>query len=157
MFLRSSLFFRHILGHFFPPKYNLHHICERIRSIRYQKGKLNVIKRQKYHFVTRAHGICSLPSASRDIFLWKKVLAGVLLFSFVWLRNFYIFQIKFLPTHTGFSGSCAPESATNPVEHSHLYEPTVLLQTWLALQASGDWHSSKSTKVTWYERCYDFF
>ena len=96
MFLRSSLFFRHILGHFFPPKYNLHHICERIRSIRYQKGKLNVIKRQKYHFVTRAHGSCSLPSASRDIFLWKKFLAGVLLFSFVWLRNFYIFQIKLL-------------------------------------------------------------
>ena len=67
------------------------------------------------------------------------------------------FRLNFLPTQTGFSGSCAPESATNPIEHSHLYEPTVLLQTWLAPQASGDWHSSKSTKVTWYERCYDFF
>ena len=39
--------FRHILGHFFPREENLHHDYERIRSIRYQKGKLNVIKRQK--------------------------------------------------------------------------------------------------------------
>ena len=55
------------------------------------------------------------------------------------LRSFF-----FLPIQTGFSGSCAPELATNPFKHSHLYEPTVLLQTWLAPQASGDWHSSKS-------------
>ena len=53
----------------------------------------------------------------------------------------------FVPIQTGASGSCAPESATNPIGHSHLYDPTVLLQTWLAPQASGDWHSSKSTKV----------
>ena len=42
----DQFIFRHILGHFFPRKYNLHHVYERIRSIRYQKGKLNVIKRQ---------------------------------------------------------------------------------------------------------------
>ena len=53
----------------------------------------------------------------------------------------------FLPIQTGFNGSCAPESATNPFAHSHLYDPMVLLQTSLAPQASGDWHSSKSTKV----------
>ena len=41
---------RHILGHFFLRKQNLHHVYERIRSIRYQKGKLNVIKRQKVSF-----------------------------------------------------------------------------------------------------------
>ena len=35
--------FRHILGPLFPQKQNLHHIYERIRSTRYQKGK-------KYHF-----------------------------------------------------------------------------------------------------------
>ena len=56
--------------------------------------------------------------------------------------------IYFLPIQTGFSGSCAPESAANPIEHSHLYDPTVLLQTWLAPQASGNWHSSKSMAVT---------
>ena len=50
-FLRTSFFFRHILGHFFPRQYNLHHVYERIRNIRYGKGKLNVIKRQKYHFL----------------------------------------------------------------------------------------------------------
>ena len=43
----DQFIFRHILGHFFPREENLHHDCERIRSIRYQKGKLNVIKRQK--------------------------------------------------------------------------------------------------------------
>ena len=43
--------FRHILGHFFPRKWNLHHVYERVRSIRYQKGKLNVIKRQKISFL----------------------------------------------------------------------------------------------------------
>ena len=52
-----------------------------------------------------------------------------------------------LPIQTGFNGSCAPESATNPFAHSHLYDPMVLLQTSLAPQASRDWHSSKSTKV----------
>ena len=36
--------FRHILGHFSPRKQNLHHVYERIRSIRYQKGKLNFKK-----------------------------------------------------------------------------------------------------------------
>ena len=56
--------------------------------------------------------------------------------------------INILPTQTGCLGSCAPESATNPIGHSHRYEPTVLLQTWLSPQASRDWHSSKSKTVT---------
>ena len=60
-------------------------------------------------------------------------------------------SLYFLPTQTGFSGSCAPESATNPIGHSHLYEPTVLLQTWLGPQASGDWHSSRSTNQRYKE------
>ena len=47
----DQLIFRHILGHFFPRKYN-HHVYERIRSIRYQKGKLNVIKRQIISFLS---------------------------------------------------------------------------------------------------------
>ena len=38
--------FRHILPHFFPLKWNHDSVYERIQSIRYQKGKLNVIKRQ---------------------------------------------------------------------------------------------------------------
>ena len=45
----DQFIFRHILGHFFPRKYN-HHVYERIRSIRYQKGKLNFIKRQNIIF-----------------------------------------------------------------------------------------------------------
>ena len=36
---------RHVLGYFFPWKQNLHHVYERIRSIRYQKVKPNIIKR----------------------------------------------------------------------------------------------------------------
>ena len=47
----DQFIFRHILGHFLPWKKNLHHVYERIRSIRYQKGKLNVIKRQKISFL----------------------------------------------------------------------------------------------------------
>ena len=47
----DQFIFRHILGHFFPPKQNFHHVYERIRSIRYQKGKLNAIKRQKISFL----------------------------------------------------------------------------------------------------------
>ena len=43
--------FRHILWHFFQRKWNVHHVYERIRSIRYQKGKRNVIKRQKLSFL----------------------------------------------------------------------------------------------------------
>ena len=43
----DQFIFRHILGHFFPRKENLYHDYVRIRSIRYQKGKLNVIKRQE--------------------------------------------------------------------------------------------------------------
>ena len=44
--------FRHILGHFFPRKWNLRHVYERGRRIlRYQKGKRNVIKRQKLSFL----------------------------------------------------------------------------------------------------------
>ena len=40
--------FRHILGQFFPRKCNLRHVYERFRSVRYQKRKSNVIKRQKF-------------------------------------------------------------------------------------------------------------
>ena len=43
--------FRHILRQFFPRKWNLLHVHERIRSIRYQRGKRNVIKRQKLSFL----------------------------------------------------------------------------------------------------------
>ena len=43
--------FRHILGHFSPRNWNLRHVYERIRSIRYQKVKRNVIKRQKLPFL----------------------------------------------------------------------------------------------------------
>ena len=35
--------FRHILGHFCQGKWNLRPVYERIRSVRYQKGKRNVI------------------------------------------------------------------------------------------------------------------
>ena len=45
-------------------------------------------------------------------------------------NNFLIdWTALLLPTQTGFSESCVPQLATNPVEHSHLYDPTVLLQT----------------------------
>ena len=47
----DQFIFRHILGHFFSRNYNLHHVYGRTRSIRYQKGKLNVIKRQKISFL----------------------------------------------------------------------------------------------------------
>ena len=43
--------FRHILRQFFPRKWNLLHVHERIRSISYQRGKGNVIKRQKLSFL----------------------------------------------------------------------------------------------------------
>ena len=43
--------FRHILGQFFSRKWNLRHNYERIRSAKYQKGKRNVIKRQKWSFL----------------------------------------------------------------------------------------------------------
>ena len=43
----DQFIFRLILGYFFPRKENLYHDYVRIRSTRYQKGKLNVIKRQK--------------------------------------------------------------------------------------------------------------
>ena len=46
----DQFIFRHILGHFFQQKQNLHHVYESIRSIRYQKGKLNVIKRKKLFY-----------------------------------------------------------------------------------------------------------
>ena len=52
-FFTNQFIFRHILGHFFPRKENLYHNYERIRSIRYQKEKLNVIKRQKISFLGR--------------------------------------------------------------------------------------------------------
>ena len=42
----GPVYFRHILPHFFPLKWNHDSVYERIQSIRYQKGKLNVIKRQ---------------------------------------------------------------------------------------------------------------
>ena len=47
----DQFIFRHILGHFFPQKKNLLHVCEHIQSITYQKGKLKVIKRQKISFL----------------------------------------------------------------------------------------------------------
>ena len=53
----------------------------------------------------------------------------------------------FLPAQTGLSGFCAVQTE-NPVVHSHLYDPTVLWQTELALQASEDRHSSTSVEVT---------
>ena len=43
----NRFIFRNILGHFFPRKWNLRHVYERIRKMRYQKGKRNVIKKQK--------------------------------------------------------------------------------------------------------------
>ena len=43
----DQFIFRLILGQIFPRKENLYRDYVRIRSIRYQKGKLNVIKRQK--------------------------------------------------------------------------------------------------------------
>ena len=55
--------------------------------------------------------------------------------------------IYFLPAQTGLRGFCAAQTE-NPVEHSHLYDPTVLLQTELAPQASEDRHSSTSVEVT---------
>ena len=42
--------FRHILGQIFPRKWNLLNVCELTRSIRYQNGERNVIKRQKLSF-----------------------------------------------------------------------------------------------------------
>ena len=48
-FFTDQFIFRYILGHFFPRKQNLHHVYERIPSIRYQKGKLNAIR--KHHFL----------------------------------------------------------------------------------------------------------
>ena len=43
----NQCIYRHILGQFFPQKWNLRHVYELIRSIRYQKEKRNVIKKQK--------------------------------------------------------------------------------------------------------------
>ena len=39
--------FRHILGQFFPRKWNLCRVYERNRNIRYHKGKRNVIKKKQ--------------------------------------------------------------------------------------------------------------
>ena len=39
------------------------------------------------------------------------------------------------------------QSATNPVNHSHLYDLTVLLQTELTPQVSEDRHSSASLNI----------
>ena len=49
--LKDQFIFRHILGHLFPRKQNLHHVYERIRGIRYQTGKLDVMKRRKISFL----------------------------------------------------------------------------------------------------------
>ena len=38
-FLRTGLFLRRILGHFFSRKWNLHHVYERIRGIKMSKTK----------------------------------------------------------------------------------------------------------------------
>ena len=50
-FLRIGFFFRHILGHFFPRKWNLCYVYGRMRNIRYQKGKRIVIERQNLSFL----------------------------------------------------------------------------------------------------------
>ena len=50
-FSLTGFIFRHILGHFFPRKWNLRHVYEHIRSIRYQQGKRNAVKRQKLSFL----------------------------------------------------------------------------------------------------------
>ena len=55
--------------------------------------------------------------------------------------------IYFSPVQTTFIGFWRPQSVTNPVKHSHLYDPMVLLQTEVAPQASGDWHSSISAEI----------
>jgi len=47
----DQFIFRHILGHISRRKQNLHHVYERIRILRYQKGILNVIKGQKISFL----------------------------------------------------------------------------------------------------------
>ena len=49
-FLRVRLFLD-TFQRFLPRNQNLHHVYERSRIIRYQKGKLNVIKRQKISFL----------------------------------------------------------------------------------------------------------
>ena len=48
-FSTDRFIFRHILRQFFPRKWNLRNVHERIR--RYQKGKRNVIKREKLSFL----------------------------------------------------------------------------------------------------------
>ena len=50
----DQFIFRHILGQFFPREWNLRHVFQRIRSVRYQKGKRNVIK-DAAHYCYCAH------------------------------------------------------------------------------------------------------
>ena len=44
---QDHIYFQTHFRAIFPRKKNLHHVYEGVRSIRYQKGKINVIKRQK--------------------------------------------------------------------------------------------------------------
>ena len=44
---QDHIYFQTHFTAIFPRKQNLHHVYEGVRSIRYQKGKINVIKRQK--------------------------------------------------------------------------------------------------------------
>ena len=61
----DQFIFRDILGHFFPRKWNLRHIYERIRCIRYQKGKGNVIKGKKLSFLGVADWFVGLKRYSK--------------------------------------------------------------------------------------------
>lgn len=87
---------------------------------------------------------CKLTSSLKLlVYSWPKVFANVDGFLNLLMKNFW--NVSFLPTQTGFCGSTVSEPATNPVAHSHLYDPLVLLQTVLAPQTSGVRHSSTST------------
>ena len=51
----DQFIFRHILGHFFPRKQNLHHVYERVRSIIYHKRKTKRYKKAK-NIIVRSVG-----------------------------------------------------------------------------------------------------
>ena len=48
---RASPFLDTFFGQFFPRKWNLRHVYESIQNVGYQKGKRNVINRQKLLFL----------------------------------------------------------------------------------------------------------
>ena len=49
-FLRIGFFFRHILGHFFPRKWNLCYVYGRIRRKGNKKENISSLKGKTYHF-----------------------------------------------------------------------------------------------------------